>query len=114
MSRTTPSAVLETFDADASNSEVQQWIDQAALVVDDAANASPAMKSDRLEQIELLLAQHYLCAQYPRFEDQSGGERSASYGEGRSGTSYLDRAKRLDKTGLVAESIEAGKFTLST
>jgi len=26
----------------------------------------------------------------------------------------LDRAKRLDKTGLVAESIEAGKFTLST
>jgi len=112
MSRTTPSDVLLTFDADATDPEVQQWIDQASLIVDDVESNSSAT-AERLEQIELLLSQHFLCAQYPRFTDQSGPSRSGSYGEGRSGTSYLDRANRLDPTGLVKESIEADKFTLS-
>ena len=112
MTRTDPSAVLTTFDADADDAEVQQWIDQASLIVDDV-DAAGSVDDARLEQIEILVAQHFLCAQYPRFTDQSGGARSASFGEGRSGTSYLDRAKRLDPTGQVAESFEADKFTLS-
>jgi len=113
MTRTSESEVLQTFDADASSGEVSQWIDQATLVVDDVETAASATDK-RLKQIETLLAQHFLCAQYPRFTDQSGGARSGSYGEGRSDTAYLDRAKRLDPSGLVAESIEAEKFTLST
>jgi len=114
MTRTDPSAVLATFDADASDGEIQQWIAQASLIVDDVESASPTAKPERLEQIETLVAQHFLCAQYPRFTDQSGAARSASYGEGRSETAYLDRAKRLDPTGVVEESLEAEKFTLST
>lgn len=113
MTRTDPSTVLTTFDADASDSEVKQWITQASLIVDDVESASSA-SDERLEQIETLLTQHFLCAQYPRFTDQSGASRSGSYGEGRSETAYLDRANRLDPTGLVAESIEPDKFTLST
>jgi len=113
MTRTDPSTVLTTFDADASDAEVNQWITQASLIVNDVESATAA-EDERLKQIETLLAQHFLCAQYPRFTDQSGGARSGSYGEGRSDTAYLDRAKRLDPSGLVAESIEADKFTLST
>mgnify|MGYP000108348131 FL=1 len=112
MSRTDPETVLTTFDADAEPAEVNQWITQASLIVDDV-EAAASVEAARLEQIETLLAQHFLCAQYPRFTDQSGGARSASYGEGRSETAYLDRAKRLDPTGVVEESLEADKFTLS-
>ena len=111
--RTDPGTVLTTFDADASDPEVNQWITQASLIVDDVESATSA-SDERLTQIETLLTQHMMCAQYPRFTDQSGGARSGSYGEGRSETAYLDRAKRLDPSGLVAESIEAEKFTLST
>jgi len=112
MTRTDPSTVLTTFDADASDAEVNQWVTQASLIVDDVESATSA-SDERLKQVETLLAQHFLCAQYPRFTDQSGGARDASFGEGRSGTAYLDRAKRLDPSGLVEESLEAEKFTLS-
>lgn len=113
MTRTDPDTVLTTFDADASDAEVEQWITQASLIVDDVESASGA-GDKRLTQVETLLTQHFLCAQYPRFSAQSGGSRDASFGEGRSGASYLDRAKRLDPSGVVEESIEADKFTLST
>jgi len=112
MGRTDPSTVLTTFDADASDAEVQQWIDQASLIVDDVETAA-SLSDARLEQIETLLAQHFLCAQYPRFTDMDGGARSGSFGEGREGMAYLNRAKRLDPTGQVEESLEADKFTLS-
>jgi len=112
MSRTDPATVLTTFDADASDAEVQQWITQASLIVDDV-DAASSVEDARLKQIETLLAQHFLCAQYPRFNAMDGGARSGDFGEGRSETAYLDRAKRLDPTGLVEESLEADKFTLS-
>jgi hypothetical protein len=113
MPRTTPSDVLVTFDADADDPEVNQWIAQASLIVDDV-DAAASVTDARLEQIELLLTQHFLAAQYPRFTSQSGGSRSADFGEGREGQAYLARAKRLDPTGVVEESLEADKFTLST
>jgi len=113
MARATPSDVLVTFDADASDAEVQQWIDQASVIADDV-DAAGSVTDARLEQIELLLAQHFLAAQYPRFTSQSGGSRKADFGEGRDGNAYLARAKRLDPTGVVEESLEAEKFTLST
>jgi len=110
--RTDPSTVLTTFDADAGDAEVAQWITQAALVVDDVETAE-SLSDTRLKQIETLLAQHFLCAQYPRFVDMDGGARSGSFGEGRSDTAYLDRAERLDPTGVVEDSLTADDFTLS-
>jgi hypothetical protein len=112
MTRTDPSTVLTTFDADASDAEVNQWITQASLLVDDVADAAD-LETERLTQIETLLTQHFLCAQYPRFTDQSGGARSGSYGEGRADTAYLDRAFRLDPTGVLQDSLDADDFTLS-
>ena len=111
MTRTDPDTVLTTFDADAGDAEVDQWITQASILVDDVADAAD-LDDKRLTQIETLLAQHFLCAQYPRFTDQSGGARSGSYGEGREDT-YLDRAYRLDPTGVLQDSLEADNFTLS-
>lgn len=106
MARTTVADVLRTFDAEVDDPAVEQWIRQASYVVDDVASARPHLEADRLADIETLVAQHFLAAQQPRFESQEGGSRSASFGEGRSGTSYLDRAKRLDPTGQVADSLE--------
>jgi hypothetical protein len=113
MPRTDPSAVLTTFDADADSVAVEQWITQASLLVDDVADESPHLTSDRLRQIETLVAQHFLSAQHPRFDSQSGASRDASFSEGRSGSAYLDRAQRIDPTGVVADSLTQDDFIVS-
>ena len=102
--------VLATFDADIKPSAVAQWLRQASYVVDDVAQASPRVEDDQLKDIEILVAQHFLAAQKPRFRSQEGPSRSGSYGEGRGDTAYLDRAKRIDPTGKVAASVEQEDF----
>jgi len=106
MPRATSTDVLATFDADIEDAAVSQWLRQASYVVDDVADAAPHIEADRLKDIEILVAQHFLAAQKPRFNSMDGGARSGDFGEGRSETAYLDRAKRIDPTGKVSDSIE--------
>jgi hypothetical protein len=105
MPRTTPDIVRETFDTEAPDAALNQWIAQASVLVDDVENRRPPIDDGRLKQIETLLAQHFLTAQDPRYSSMSGGARDADFGEGRTETAYLDRAKRLDPTGLIGESL---------
>jgi len=82
MPRTSPADVRETFEAefeaetgdpdDISQAAVERHIERASRMVDRIADAGAADRPGLLRDIETLVAQHFLAAQHPRFDSQSG------------------------------------------
>ncbi len=99
MARTTLSDFKETFDSDLSDSAIQAWIDSASLEVDEIADRDSSIKSARLEEIELRLAQAMATGQDPRIDSASRETASVNYGEQ---TNYWDMAVGMDPTGYLS------------
>ncbi len=99
MARTDTTSFNETFDTDLSDSAIQAWIDSASLEVDEIAERDPSLSANRLEQIELRLAQAMATGQDPRIDSTSRETASVDYGEQ---TDYWDMAVGMDPTGYLS------------
>lgn len=113
--RTSVDDVKATFDTDYGQEAVSQWIKIANDFVDDIADADSSVQSSRLENIELLLAQHLLAIQDQRVSEDRVGDSRASY-QGETGmnfdaTQYGQHAKLLDPTNVL-ENKEKQKPTV--
>lgn len=103
--RTSVSSVKDTFDTEYDNAAISQWIQIANDFVDDIADADSSVSESRLENIELLVAQHLLAIQDPRVEEDRIGDSRKSY-QGDTGmnfdaTFYGQQAKMLDPTNVL-------------
>lgn len=106
MARASRSTLKEIYDSRLSDNALDVWLNMASDRVDDIADANSNIDSERLTDIELMLAAHYASAQDQRHERDSGESRSTSYqgetGMGIKGTKYGQRAAALDPTGILA------------
>lgn len=102
MSRVTVEEVRDTFDTEKGQAAISQWIDIASDMVDDIADSDSSISSERLSNIELLVAQHLLAIQDPRVEEDAIGDSTMVYqgetGQNFDATHYGQHAKMLDPT----------------
>ncbi len=99
MSRIDPDEFKKTFDTDLSDGAIQAWLDGASLDVDEIQQRDSSISSERLEQIELRLAQAKATGQDPRIDSASRETGSVSYGEN---MDYWSMAVGLDPTGYLS------------
>lgn len=115
MARVTASEVKELVDTELSDSVVDSWIDVANELTTDIQNAGN-VSSSRLDNIEKLLAGHFLRTQDKDVASESVKDArfdfTGSFGKYLEQTRYGQQAKVLDPTGTLAQSEGQGKATL--
>lgn len=107
MARITPTELQDVFDTDLSDSSLNVWIEMASDIVDDIEDADSSLSSNRLKNLERLVAAHFASAQDQRISSTSRETASVSYqGNTNSmdlrGTKHGQAAIQLDPTGTLS------------
>lgn len=112
--RTDASAVLSAIDTDLTTAQVNAYISDASVWVDDQLTNSN-LSDVLLEKIEKYLACHFVTLRDPRLRSGSLGDVSETYQRDTQVTEYLMAAMALDPTGRVADAFgdRKDKFRMS-
>jgi hypothetical protein len=114
MARVTSQEVKEIIET--SITDVTVFITSANLIVTDYL-AGEGYSTEKLKEIERWLSAHFVCAMDMRVQSESVNGASASYqgstGMGLDSTSYGQRVKMLDSSGVLS-SLGRRKAQLST
>jgi len=112
MPRTSQAEVQEVLDTSLSSTSLSAWIGVANELVDEVESQASNPQSDRLDELERLVAAHLATAQDKgsgRVESRSGAARSESYtgeyGMGFQATDHGQAALALE--GVIGKSVLA-------
>lgn len=106
--RTDSSAVLAAIDTDLTTVQVDAFISDASVWVDENLTTS-SLSDTLLEKIEKYLTCHFITLRDPRLRSANVGDVSETYQRDTQVTEYLMAAMALDPTGRVADAFGTRK-----
>lgn len=117
--RTSAAAVLAIIETDLTETQVQPFIETAAIEIDgELLSFLPAIPDDRLELIERWLTCHLIAIFDPRVMKESADGLSFTYegktGEGLSGSKYGQQVRRLDPSGRLSGADKKNRIPWNT
>lgn len=106
MARVTTDDVLAIMDTSETNVDIQ--IDMANNFVDEVLSSNENMTEDRLTNIEIFIAAHFVYMKTPQRKSEKLGDAADQYhvgklGEGLNASPYGQQALLLDTSGRLAQ-----------
>ena len=114
MARTDETAVTAAIDTDLNSKQVNAFIEDASLWVDEFLASLPSPSpAPVLAAIEKYLACHLITLRDPRLKSVKLDKVSETYQRDSTTTEYLKQAAALDKSGTVEDRLISGRHKVT-
>lgn len=109
MARTNATAVGLIIDTDLTTPQIEAFIDDASLWVDEHLGGYTTLSADLLKAIEKYLAAHLICVRDARLTKAQRGDVGETYQRDAKVSEYLKSAAGLDPTGTIEDRLMEGR-----